>query len=60
MESVEESLALARQGRDLQSEGIAMAERSLRHQEEMIRLLRLLVGFALSALGEKITASGRS
>jgi len=42
--SVEENLALARHCVELQLQANALAERSLRNQDEMIRLLRLLAG----------------
>ena len=42
IDTVEESMGMQRQARELLIEGNAFAEQSLRNQEEMIRLLRVL------------------
>jgi sensor domain CHASE-containing protein len=42
--NVDENLALARHSVELQLQANVMAERLLRNQDEIIRLLRLLVG----------------
>ena len=52
--AIKESLDLGRRSLDLQEEGFALAEKSLRNQEEMIRLLRQLVGEHVS---DQIAAS---